>query len=104
MRKLIHVFSAAALLCAAPMNAQNKVHLNTLNLNLMTTEYGSVRADRSCENRPLTINGKTYKGVGTHAYSKMIVSLQGTVLSGPRRRGRRGVSTCIGDVPHQRRQ
>ena len=77
MRKLIHVFSAAALLCAAPMNAQNKVHLNTLNLNLMTTEYGSVRADRSCENRPLTINGKTYKGVGTHAYSKMIVSLQG---------------------------
>lgn len=29
MRKLIHVFSAAALLCAAPMNAQNKVHLNT---------------------------------------------------------------------------
>ena len=81
MRKLIHVFSAAALLCAAPMNAQNKVHLNTLNLNLMTTEYGSVRADRSCENRPLTINGKTYKGVGTHAYSKMIVSLQGKAQS-----------------------
>lgn len=42
MKKLIHVFSAAILFCSVPMNAQNKVHLNTLNLNLMTTEYGSV--------------------------------------------------------------
>lgn len=81
MKILIHVFSAVALLCSVLMKAQNKVHLNTLNLNLMSTEYGRVRADRSCENRPLTINGKTYKGVGTHAYSKMIVSLQGKAQS-----------------------
>lgn len=61
MKILIHVFSAVALLCSVLVKAQNKVHLNTLNLNLMSTEYGRVRADRSCENRPLTINGKTYK-------------------------------------------
>lgn len=61
--------------------AQEKVQLNTLNLQLMTTEYGSVRADRSCENRPLTMNGKIYSGVGTHAYSKMIVSVDGKAKS-----------------------
>lgn len=77
MKRLFLLCSAIAFLCSAPMNAQHKVELNQLNLNLMTTEYGSVRANRSCENRPLTINGKVYTGVGTHAYSKMIVSLEG---------------------------
>lgn len=81
MKKLFLLFSTTAFLCSVPVKAQNKIELNQLNLNLMTTEYGSIRANRSCENRPLTINGKTYTGVGTHAYSKMIVSLQGKAQS-----------------------
>lgn len=58
MKKLFLLFSTTAFLCSVPVKAQNKIELNQLNLNLMTTEYGSIRANRSCENRPLTINGK----------------------------------------------
>lgn len=43
----------------------------------MTTGYGNARADRSIDGKPLTLQGKVYKGVGTHADSKMIVSLDG---------------------------
>lgn len=57
--------------------AQQKIPLNQLNLKLMTTGFGQVRADRSCDNNPITLCGKVYKGVGTHAPSKMIIVLQG---------------------------
>lgn len=43
----------------------------------MTTGYGNARVDRSIDGNPLTLQGKVYKGVGTHADSKMIISLDG---------------------------
>lgn len=57
--------------------AQQKVALSDLNLRLMTTGFGQARANRSCNNNPITLCGKVYNGVGTHAESRMIVSLQG---------------------------
>lgn len=58
--------------------AQERFALSQLNLNLMTTGFGSAKANKSCDGNPLTLQGKTYeKGVGTHAYSKYIVLLNG---------------------------
>ena len=68
----------AALFCASlGVYGQKQIALKDLNLHLMTAEYGRVRSDKSCEGNPLTMCGKTYSGVGTHAYSQMRVSLDG---------------------------
>lgn len=66
-----------ALLAGAVVQAQQKTALHELNLKLMTTGYGQVRANRSCDGNPITLCGKQYPGVGTHAESKIIIALQG---------------------------
>lgn len=57
--------------------AGENVPLSSLNLNMMTAGFGSVRADRSSSGKPISLKGKEYKGVGTHADSKMIIDLGG---------------------------
>ena len=66
-----------ALLTGTAVQAQQKTPLHELNLKLMTTGYGQVRANRSCDGNPITLCGKQYPGVGTHAESKIIIALQG---------------------------
>lgn len=60
------------------MQAQEKIQLSDLNLSLMTTGYGSAKANRSIDGNPITLNGTRYQsGVGTHADSKMTLRLHG---------------------------
>jgi len=61
--------------------AQQTVALSELNLRLMTTGYGRAKADWSIDGNPITLQGKVYKGVGTHADSKMTLSLKGKAKS-----------------------
>lgn len=57
--------------------AQQTTPLSELNLRLMTTGYSNAKANKSIDGNPITLQGKEYKGVGTHANSKIIVSLEG---------------------------
>ena len=56
---------------------QEKYPLSSLGLRLMTTGYGSARADAASSGKPITLDGKQYKGVGTHAESRMMIQLDG---------------------------
>lgn len=70
----------AFILCLSSLwgQAQYRYALDQLNLQLMTTGFGNVKANKSCDGNPLTLNGKVYeKGVGTHATSKLIIALHG---------------------------
>ncbi len=40
-----------------------------------TAGYGEVRVNRTCDNRPLTINGEAAEGIGTHSESVIIFEL-----------------------------
>ncbi|MFA9390338.1 MAG: NPCBM/NEW2 domain-containing protein [Prolixibacteraceae bacterium] len=40
-----------------------------------TSGYGDVKIDRTCENRPLIVDGKTVTGIGAHAKSVIIYEL-----------------------------
>ncbi len=55
--------------------AGENVPLSSLNLSMMTAGFGSVHANQSTSGKPLLLQGKEYKGVGTHADSKMIIDL-----------------------------
>lgn len=59
------------------VDAQEAFPLSSLNLRMMTTGFGEVRANVASSGKPITLNGKQYKGVGTHAESRMIVDLNG---------------------------
>lgn len=43
----------------------------------MSTGFGGVGKDVSSSGKPITLNGKQYRGVGTHAESRMLVELSG---------------------------
>ncbi|MDH8702687.1 alpha-galactosidase [Dysgonomonadaceae bacterium PH5-43] len=76
MKRLMTVLSCLFLCLALP--AQNKVALSELNLSMMSSGWGSPKANRSIDGNPITLNGKIYKtGIGTHADSKLIVALDG---------------------------
>lgn len=77
MQKTFLLFVLFFLLASINGQAQQKIALHELNLKLMTSGYGQVRANRSCDGHPITLCGKQYQGVGTHAESKMIIALQG---------------------------
>ena len=52
------------------------VWLSSLNLEKMTAGWGTPQKDKSIQNKPLTIAGRTFdKGVGTHAASLMYIDL-----------------------------
>lgn len=57
--------------------AQERVALSELNIRLMSSGSGNPKVNKSIDGNPITLNGKVYQGVGTHADSKMIVSLGG---------------------------
>jgi hypothetical protein len=49
--------------------------LTTLKWINATAGYGEARVNRTCDNRPLTINGQAAEGIGTHAESVIIYDL-----------------------------
>lgn len=58
--------------------AEREVRLSELDLSYMSQDFGSPRVDRSVENRPLTIAGKTFeRGIGSHAESQFNVRVNG---------------------------
>jgi len=59
----------------APANA---IWLDTLNMSNASQDYGAPHAGKSVDSNPLILNGITYPhGLGTHAASRLLVSLQG---------------------------
>ncbi len=60
----------------APANA---IWLDTLNMSNASQDYGTPHAGKSVDSNPLILNGVTYPhGLGTHAASRLLVSLQGS--------------------------
>jgi alpha-galactosidase len=60
---------------------ENQIWLSSLELKAMTAGWGQAKADKSIQDKPLTIAGRHYeKGVGTHASSKMRVKLNGKAV------------------------
>lgn len=68
------LFMAGVLITA---EGQEKYPLSTLNLRMMSAGFGSTKANVAVSGKPLTLKGKQYKGVGTHAESKMLIKLDG---------------------------
>ena len=59
----------------APANA---VWLDTLDLGNVTQDYGKPQAGKSVDLNPMTMSGVVYPhGLGTHAMSRLVVSLKG---------------------------
>jgi alpha-galactosidase len=57
---------------------RGSVWMETLDLDLMSQEWGSPRVARSVDNHPLTLSGAVYPhGIGTHANSEWIIDLRG---------------------------
>ncbi|MDR2953603.1 MAG: alpha-galactosidase [Prevotella sp.] len=69
------ILSLLLVLMAGGIYAQQKVALSDLNIRLMTTGYGRAKANQSIDGNPITLQGNVYKGVGTHADSKITISL-----------------------------
>jgi alpha-galactosidase len=58
------------------------VWLSSLNLEKMTSGWGTAQKDKAVQSKPLKIGGRTFeKGVGTHAPSIMYVDLKGSCRS-----------------------
>jgi len=58
--------------------AARTLYLQTLDLSFCDQQWGSAQAGCSVEKNPLTLQGKVHEhGVGTHAYSALIVDLKG---------------------------
>ncbi len=54
------------------------VPLSTLDINLCTNGWGTIKANKSIDGRPITIKGVKYtSGVGLHATAKVVVKLNG---------------------------
>lgn len=58
------------------------IWLETLDLQLMMQDWGSPRAAKSVEGKPLTLRGRVFPhGIGTHANSEWIINLKGAAKS-----------------------
>lgn len=58
------------------------VWLSSLNLEKMTSGWGTAQKDKAVQGKPLKIGGRTFdRGVGTHAPSMMYVDLKGSCRS-----------------------
>lgn len=59
----------------------NTLWLETLDMILMSQDWGTPRAGRSVDDHPLTLHGATYPhGVGTHANSEWTIDLKGRAV------------------------
>lgn len=58
--------------------AQKTIWLDELDLSAATQGFGTAKKNRSVDNKPITINGKTFaRGFGTHAESALLILLDG---------------------------
>ncbi len=58
------------------------IWLDTLDLSLVEQEWGRAQAGKSVDGKPLTLHGQVYEhGIGTHAFSELVVNLKGTARS-----------------------
>lgn len=72
------VFSLAGLTAFSQSSAEQSVWLSELDLTKMTCVMGLPKTDRSIRGDTLRIGGETFRrGVGTHAYSRMLIDLHG---------------------------
>lgn len=55
--------------------AKGKLKLTDLKWSHATAGWGEPRINRTCENQPLTVDGKPAEGIGTHAESMIIYDL-----------------------------
>jgi len=84
MKKYILFLLAIALLAACGDNIpqeekDNAWWLDEADLSAMEQDWSEPRANLSCDENKLRIDGTTYKrGVGTHAISKLMIDLHGT--------------------------
>jgi len=59
-------------------DSQKTIHLSSMDITKMTSGWGKPVANKSIENKPLTMAGKIYDtGIGTHATSVMYIDLKG---------------------------
>jgi alpha-galactosidase len=69
---------AAAPVWFAKKPPAGAIWLETLGLDLISQDWGSPRARRSVDDKPLTLHGATYPhGIGTHANSEWTFDLKG---------------------------
>ena len=79
--------------CAVPVFAQteadlrgvnpppNGLWIDALDLSRVGQDWGSPRAGRSVDNRPISLHGDVFRhGVGTHANSEMLIDLKGAAV------------------------
>lgn len=72
------LIASLLMLVTVPVYGGESVWLTSLDLSKCRQGWGKPQVDRSISEKPLSIAGKTYeKGLGTHAVSKMLVSLKG---------------------------
>ncbi len=65
---------------ASPQNG--KLRLEQINISLTEQGYGTPHADKSVDNKPLTMHGTVYsRGLGTHANSALAIRLNGSATS-----------------------
>ena len=75
--KKIAVIVACLIFCLPGVYAQT-VSLDELNLSTMRAGWGEPQAKLSVDGNPLTVAGKNFaRGVGTHAMSTFLLTLDG---------------------------
>ena len=84
-RLLLSTLVTATLLCFSARTLASEFQLSKLDLSRVEQEWGEAHADKSVDNHPLKIAGKTFDhGIGTHAESIIPIELNGNArqLSG----------------------
>ena len=71
------------------------IPLSSMDLSVVTTGWGTVRADRSVDNNRIMMKGTRYEsGVGLHATAKVVVKLNGST---PKFHASLGIDDEVGD-------
>ena len=69
----------ASILAMSVAAAGDEIRLSALDLGAATQGWGNPTRDRSVENHPLAIGGRTFDhGFGTHADSRLVLDLKGS--------------------------
>lgn len=77
--RLMNAFWMVLVMFTFSCSQPSVVKLNELDLSAMKTGWGTARENRSITDKPLTIAGVEYEyGVGSHAISKMLISVNGS--------------------------
>ncbi len=66
----------------AGANGEEIIALSSLDINLCTNGWGTIKRDKSIDGNTLTIKGQEYaSGIGMHATGKVVVKLNGAVTA-----------------------